>query len=66
MLIVCKIFSYQDGLFGKYIYAPTGHKLINIIRKFREKTGLSNVVGAIDDKYIILSSKRNGFNSYVL
>ena len=44
-LIVCKIYSSADGLFGRYIHAPTRHKLTNIIRKFYVKTGLPNVVG---------------------
>jgi hypothetical protein len=56
-LIVCKVFSSVDGLFGRYIHAPTGHRLTNTIRKFREKTGLPNVVGAIDGTHIHLSSK---------
>jgi hypothetical protein len=54
--IVCKVFSSADGLFGRYIHIPTGHRLTDTICKFREKTGLPNVVGAINDTYISLSS----------
>jgi hypothetical protein len=56
-LIVCKVLSFADGLFGRYIHAPTGHRLTSTIRKFREKIGLPNVVGAIDGTHILLSSK---------
>ena len=28
-LIVCKVLSSEDGLFGRYIHAPTGHRLID-------------------------------------
>ena len=56
-LIVCKVLSSADGLFGRYIHAPTGHRLTDTIRKFREKTNLPNVVGAIDGTHIPLSSK---------
>ena len=56
-LIVYKVFSSADGLFRRYIHAPTGHRVTDTIRKFREKTGLPNVVGAIDGTHIHLSSK---------
>ena len=57
ILIVCKIFSSTDGLFGRYINALSRHRLTDTIRKFCVKTGLPNVVGAIDDIHIFLSSK---------
>ena len=56
-LIVCKIFFSADGLFGRYIHAPTRYRLTDSIHKFREKTGSSNMVGAIDGTHILLSSK---------
>jgi hypothetical protein len=56
-LIVCKVFSSQEGLFGRYIHAPTGHSLTDTIRKFRDITGLPNVVGTIESTHIHLSCK---------
>jgi hypothetical protein len=56
-LIICKVFSSADGLFGRYIHAPTGHRLTDTIRKICKKTGLPNVVGVIDGTHIPLSFK---------
>ena len=56
-LIVCKVLSSQDGLFGRYIYAFTRHKLHDTIRKFHDITSLPNVMGAIDGTHISLSYK---------
>ena len=33
-LIVCRVLSRHDGLFGTYIHVPRGHRLADIIRKF--------------------------------
>ena len=38
-LIVRKVFSAQDGLFGRYIHAFIGHRLTDTIRKFHKKRG---------------------------
>ena len=56
-LIVCRVLSSQEGLFGRYIHTPTGHRLTDSIRKFRDITGLPNVMGAIDGTHIRLSCK---------
>ena len=55
-LIVCRVLSSRNRLFGTYIHAPRGHILMDTIRKFRDLTGLPNVVGAIDGTYILLST----------
>src|ERR1700737_65177 len=56
-LIVCRVLSSGNGLFGAYIHAPRGHRLMNTIREFRDLTGLPNVVGAIDGTHILLSTR---------
>jgi hypothetical protein len=56
-LIVCRVLSSRTRLFGAYIHAPRGHRLMDIIHKFRNLTGLPNVVGAIDDTHIHLSTR---------
>lgn len=66
MLIICRIFSFQNGLFGKYIQASTRHRLVDIICMFCDIIGLPNVVGVIDGTHILLSSRSNKVNSYVL
>jgi hypothetical protein len=55
-LIVCRVLSSKNGLFGAYIHAPRGHRLVDIIRKLGDLTGLPNVVGAIDGTHIPLST----------
>ena len=54
-LIGCRVLSYQDSLFKRYINIPTRQKLVDIIRKFYDMTGLPNVVCTIDGTYIPLS-----------
>jgi hypothetical protein len=44
-------------LFEKYIHAPTGHKIIDIIHKFHDIIGLPNVADVMYDTHIILSTK---------
>jgi hypothetical protein len=56
-LIVCKVFSSEEGLFRRYIHASTGYGLTDTIRKFCDITGLLNVVDTIDDTHIQLSCK---------
>jgi hypothetical protein len=56
-LIVYGVISLHEGLFGRYIHAPIGHRLTDIIRKFHDITGLSNVVGVIDGTHTPLSCK---------
>jgi len=56
-LIVCRVLSSRNGLFGMYIHAPRGHRLMNIILKLRNLNDLTNVVGAIDGTYIPLSTR---------
>lgn len=51
-LIICRILYSRNGLFGTYIHAPRGHRLMNIICRFRDLTGLPNVVSAIDGIHI--------------
>jgi hypothetical protein len=41
----------------RYIHAPTRRRLTDIIRQFRDITGLPNVVGATDGTHIHLSYK---------
>jgi hypothetical protein len=80
-IIVCGILSTRDrGLFSTYIHAPTGERLHDIMKKFRNVTGLSNVCGSIDGTHIPLSRllsvhltpmaadffNRNKFHSVVL
>ena len=55
--IVCKVLSCHDGLFGTYIQAPRGHRLADIVQKFRDIISLLNVVVAIDGTHIPLSSR---------
>ena len=59
-LIVCRVLSSRTGLFGAYIHASRGHRLMDIIHKFRDLTSLPNVVGAIDGTHIPLSTKPQG------
>ena len=33
-LIICRVLSRQDELFGTYIHVPRGHRLVDTIRKF--------------------------------
>ena len=54
-LIICRVFFFQDGLFGSYSHTPTGHRLAITIRKFCDITSLLNVMDAIDGKQILLS-----------
>ena len=49
--------SSGNGLFDAYIHAPGRHRLMDIIRKFKDLTGLPNVVGAINDTYIHLFTR---------
>ena len=56
-IIVYKVLSSHEGLFGRYIHAPTGHRLTDTIRKFHDITGLLNVVGVIDGTQIPLLCK---------
>ena len=65
-LIVCRVLSSQHGLFGRYIHAPTRHRLANTIRKFRDNTGLPNVVGVIHGTHSFVSQIPKGFSSYLV
>ena len=56
-LIVCRVLPSRNGLFDMYIHAPRGHRLMDTIRKFRDLTGLPNVMGAIDGTHILLSTR---------
>ena len=42
---------------GTYIHAPRGHRILDTIRKFRDLTGLPNVMGAIDSTHNPLSTR---------
>jgi hypothetical protein len=44
-------------LFERYIHAPRGHRLADIIRWFRDITSLPNVVGTIDGTHIPLTQR---------
>ncbi len=57
-MIVCRALgSGEDGLFFQFIHTPTGDRLQNIIEKFRDIMGLSNIAGAINDTHIPLSAR---------
>ena len=56
-LIICRVLSSQDGLFGRYIHAPTWHRLVDIICKFHDIIGLPNLEDGIDGTHIPLSYK---------
>ena len=56
-LLCVGYFFSQDALFGRYIHAPTGHRLHDTICKFCNIIGLPNVVGAINGIHIPLSYK---------
>ena len=54
MHIIYMIHSYQNKLFDKYIYVPTGHRQVN---KFCEIIGLPSVLCSINGTHIILSAR---------
>ena len=56
-LIVCRVLSPRNGQFHAYVHARRGHRLMDVIRKFKGLTGLPNVVGAIDGTHIPLSTR---------
>ena len=56
-LIVCRVLSSRNGLFGTHIHEPRGHSLMDTICNLRDHTGLPNVVGAIDGTHIPLSTR---------
>jgi hypothetical protein len=57
IIIVYRVLSSRNKLFGAYIHAPRGHRLMNIIHNFRDLICLSNVIGAIDGTHIPLSTR---------
>lgn len=46
-----------NELYPSYIQIPEGPRLIQIIREFKELTGLDNMCGAVDGSHIKLSTK---------
>ena len=55
-MIVCKALGIAEhSLFFHFIHTPHGDRLQNIIESFRDITGLSNIVGAIDGTHIPLT-----------
>ena len=42
----------EHGLFFQFIHTPHGNRLQSIIESFRDISGLSNMVGAIDGTHI--------------
>jgi hypothetical protein len=56
-LIVCRVLSSKNELFGTYIHTLRGHKIMDIIRKLWDLTDLPNVIGAIYDTYFPLSTR---------
>ena len=53
--IICKVLSLRDGLFRRYIHAPTGHRLTDTIRKFHDISFLQRRVTGIFACYSSLS-----------
>jgi hypothetical protein len=52
ILIVCRVLSSRNDLFGAYIHAPRGYRLMDTIHNFRNLICLPNVIGAIDETHI--------------
>lgn len=55
--LITDALSSKNKLFSQFISIPSGPRLINIIRKFKNITGISQMCGAIDGTHIRLRDK---------
>jgi predicted transcriptional regulator len=56
-LLIIDALSYSDKLFSRFINRPQGQRIIDMIRDFKDLTGIDQVCGAINGTHIKLHDK---------